>query len=246
MQPLDRDTLRRLRQARQQIGVGIALEQAQMDALLAEWTPLAQPDEKDLSEYFGVARPDGSLTGVSGPRWIFHLFGLLHRAAHVGLTAPSGLVLLQRRSATKMDWPNAWDMAAAGHVPLYPNGREMRFEEGAKKEIEEELGLPSLELGELVQEGQLSPVGAPYCSFDMDETRNPPFYNAEVRQVFGATLNEAGMSRLRPDYEELSGLYFCTVEKAWGILTQESAATGLLYSLPRYLDWLMKKDIRIL
>ncbi len=246
MQPLDRDSLRRLRQARQQIGVGVALEQAQMDALLAEWTPLAQPDEKDMSEFFGVALPDGSLTGVSGPRWIFHLFGLLHRAAHVGLTSPGGLVLLQRRAATKMDWPNAWDMAAAGHVPLYPNGREMRFEEGAKKEIEEELGLASLELGELLQEGQLCPIGAPYYSFDMDETRNPPFYNAEVRQVFGATLNEAGMSRLRPDYEELSGLYFCTVENAWGILTQQSAATGLLYSLPRYLDWLVKKDFRIL
>jgi 8-oxo-dGTP pyrophosphatase MutT (NUDIX family) len=237
---LERDDLRRLRALRQQIGSGYALSQADLNALVADWMPRAQPDEKDASEDFAIARPDGATTGVSGPRWIFHLLGLAHRAAHVGFTTPNGLVVLQRRAPTKVDWPDAWDMAVAGHVPQRADGSDMTFEEGAHKEIEEEIGLPASELPSMLAEGRLVPVGAPYFSFDRNESRNPPFYNAETRQLFAGTLTPEGLARLRPDYEELSGLYLCPMEEAWDILARGNIASGLRFSLPRYLDWLIQ------
>lgn len=238
MTSLDKDSIRRLRKERQHIGYGFCLTQTQLDALRASWEPLVQPDEKDRSESFAIARPDGSTTGATGPRWLFHLLGLCHRAAHVGFRTPNGLIVLQRRAPTKADWPDAWDMAVAGHVPQKDDGSDMSFEEGALKEIEEELGLPAADLPRLLVEGGLTAVGTPYFSFEMDEARNPPFFNAESRQIFAATLNADGLAALRPDYEELSGVYFCPPEEAWDLLVREQIAGGLRYSLPRYLSWL--------
>jgi len=83
--------------------------------------------------------------------------------------------------------------------------------------------------------------GIPYFSLEMDEERNTPFYNAECRQLFAAMLTEAGLTRLSPDYEELSGLYFCPAEEAWDLLVREPVAGGLRYSLPRFLDWLTQQ-----
>src|SRR5579872_4723589 len=204
MEALPKDVLRALREERQRIGYGGGLSQADLDSIESVWRGYVAPDSKDESEDFAVARPDGTTTGASGPRWLFHLFGLCHRAAHVGLSPPTGLVVLQRRAPTKADWPDAWDMAVAGHVPQKQGGGDMTFEEGAHKEIEEELGLPAADLAGLLVEGRLVAVGAPYFSFEQDEARNPPFYNAECRQIFAATLNAAGMARLAPDFEELS------------------------------------------
>jgi isopentenyldiphosphate isomerase len=238
MEPLSSDDLRRLRTERQQIGFGWSLAQADFDDLVTAWSLRVQPEEKDASEVFAVSRPDGTMTGVHGPRWIFHLFGLCHRAAHVGFTTPNGLIVLQRRAPTKADWPDAWDMAVAGHVPQNEDGSDMSFEQGALKEVEEEVGLPAGELASLLQEGGLVEVGTPYFSFEMDEERNPPFFNAESRQIFAGTLNAEGLARLSPDPEELSGLYFCPPEEAWNLLVREPVAGGLRYSLPRYLDWL--------
>jgi len=241
MQELDQDSLRELRKLRQELNYGWSLTQADLDRLAADWQPKARPDQKDISEAFAVTRPDGTTTSVSGPRWVFHLFGLCHRAAHVGLATQNGMVLLQRRAVTKADWPDAWDMAVAGHVPLRDDGISMTFEEAALKETEEELGLPSESLGGLLVEGRLVPVGPPSFSFDLDERRNPPFYNAECSQIFGGTLTPKGLVQLKPDYEELGGVYLCPPEKAWDILARENIAGGLRTSLPRYLDWLAQK-----
>src|SRR5437868_5975076 len=101
MKPLDKDALGELRQARQRIGYGYDLTQQELNRLASEWSPRVEPDRKDASEQFAVSRPNGATTGVAGPRWLFHLLGLSHRAAHVGLATPSGQVILQRRAPTK-------------------------------------------------------------------------------------------------------------------------------------------------
>jgi isopentenyldiphosphate isomerase len=241
LRPLSPDDLRRLREVRHELRFGWDLSQADVDRLEREWANLSAPGAHDAGETFALARADGSLTGAAGPRWLFHLLGLSHRASHVGLATQSRLIVVQRRAATKTDWPDAWDMAVAGHVPLGDDGSSLTFEAGAWKETEEEIGLPEAEAGDLLVEERLMPVGSPYFCFDRNLNRNPPFHNAEVRQLFAATLTSDGLARLHPDYEELSGLHLCTIEEAWCLLDAGNVASGLRHSLPRYLDWLIRR-----
>jgi isopentenyldiphosphate isomerase len=243
MKPLSPDGLRALRAARETIASGWSLTQADCDRLDSHWAPLVSPDDHDTAERFGIARPDGSTTGVHGPRWLFHLLGLCHRSAHVGFVTPTGLIVIQRRSPTKADWPDAWDMAVAGHVPLTDADEELGYEEGAWKEIQEELGLCEKDRALTLCEGRLVEVCPPFYTFDMDEARNPPFYNAEVHQVYAASLTPEGLARLKPDPEELAGIYLCPPEEAWDLHTREEIASGLRYSLPRFLDWLIRRQV---
>jgi isopentenyldiphosphate isomerase len=242
MIPLDNDSLRDLRRERQRIGYGWDLSREEMDRLRETWSPRVQPDRKDTSEDFEVVRADGAPTGVSGPRWLFHLFGLAHRASHIGLATPTGQVVLQRRAQTKADWPDAWDMAVAGHVPQKDDGSVMSFEEGALKELGEELGLDAANVGALLAVGRLIPIGRPRFTYEQDEGRNPPFYNAEVVQDFGATLTAEGLARLKPDWDELGGIYICSPQMAWDTLVRGSIAGGLRFSLPPFLDWLVQQN----
>jgi hypothetical protein len=78
-----------------------------------------------------------------------------------------------------------------------------------------------------------------YNTASNNKSRNPPFYNAEVHQVYGAHLTAEGMARLRPDPEELSGIYCCPPEEAWDLHETGEVAAGLRFSLPRFLDWLI-------
>ena len=217
---------------------GDGLMQADLDALVQEWLPKVAPSEKEQAECFAVARPDGTETDVIGPRWAFHLFGLRHRAAHSVFTTESGLILLQKRSPNKADWPDALDITAAGHLPREPGQDALSWEAGAWKEIAEEIGLLEADAGANLVEGRLIPIGEPYFSLDTDWKREIPFINAEVRQIFTATLAGAGLARLRFPDNEVSGLLLVTPETAWELLISENSASGLRYSLPRVLDWL--------
>jgi isopentenyldiphosphate isomerase len=216
-----------------------------MANLIAEWEPRAVPDAKERMESFSLTRTDGTTTGVVGPRWIFHLLGLRHRAVEIGFHTQTGLIVLQRRSPTKEDWPNAPDMAVAGHLAQNADGSEQTFLQGAWREIAEEVGLEERDATRTLAEGRLIPLGAPYNSFDSDTERNPPFYNAEVRQIYAATLTGEGLARIRFTDHEVAGILLVTPETAWDMLVREPVASGMRYTLPRYLDWLERRDTTV-
>lgn len=233
--PDDRPRIVKLYHALRQGG---DLTQRAMDSLVSEWEARVQPNTKERSENFAVVSPNGTTTGIVGPRWVFHLFGLRHRATEIALKTERGLIVLQRRSPTVQDWPNAPDMAVAGHIPQNPDGSDMTFLEGAWKEMGEEIGLSFEEAKTSLVEEELTPVGLPYLSLDVAIERTPPFFNTEVRQIFAATLTAQGLSRLRFPDNEVSGLLLVSWETAWSLLGSADIASGMRYSLPRYLDWL--------
>jgi isopentenyldiphosphate isomerase len=237
MQSLSQSDIHDVLEIAASLRFGDALTQADMKRLVSAWTPKLSPGEKD-AEVFALAHADGTTTGVMGPRWVFHLFGLRHRAVHVGLATPSELIVLQRRSAVLRDWPGAADMAVAGHV-----SDDLTFLEAAWKEMKEEIGLSKSTAEQTLVEGRLLPVGVPYVSFDRDLNRNPPFLNAETRQIYAATLTAEGLSRLHFADSEVAGLLLVTPETAWDILANDPIASGLRYSLPRYLDWMDQKKV---
>ncbi len=241
MRPLSNDHLSEALDTSFRLRRGDGLTQEEMDRLTISWLDRFQPYRDQPQEAFAVARPDGSTTGVTGPRWLFHLFGIRHRAVEVALATPSGLIVLQKRSFAKTEWPAALDMAVAGHVPQRLDGADMTFDEGAWKEISEEIGLLQQDSRAVLHEGTLTPVGGPYFCLDGDPDRNPPFLDAEVRQIFAGTLTGEGLARLNFADGEVAGLFLVTPETAWRELHDPRIASGLRYSLPRYLDWLEQR-----
>ena len=216
---------------------GDGMTQAEVDALESEWMHRLTPSEDAASEKLALVLPDGRETGVQGPRWLVHLLGLRHRAVEIALSTPSGLIAFQRRSRTKREWPGALDMAVAGHVSE-SDGGDSGWLESAWREMAEEIGLDRRDARTVLVEGALTEVGCPYFCFEADTDRNPPFIDAEVRQIFAATLSGEGLGRVKFADGEVDGLILTTVEGAWHALRHECIASGLRYSLPRYLDWL--------
>lgn len=241
MQPLTHSERRAIVEIAAELHSGDALTADRLAELVAEWEPRIAPGKSEVEERFAVARPDGTTTGLVGPRWVFHLFGLRHRAVHVGLATPGGLVILQRRSPVLRDWPGAPDMAVAGHVPQADDGSDLTFLYAAWKEMEEEIGLAEQDAEATLVEKQLVPVGIPYVSVDRDLKRDTPFLNVETRQIYAATLTGEGLARLHFADAEVGGLMLVTLETAWDILLENPLASGLRYSLPRYLDWLAQR-----
>jgi isopentenyldiphosphate isomerase len=87
-------------------------------------------------ERLDVLTPDGRSTGRTKAKPDVHRDGDWHRAAHVWLVTPDGRVLLQRRSATKENWPDLWDISVAGHISAGESAID-----SAIREAHEEIGL---------------------------------------------------------------------------------------------------------
>ncbi|HLJ56266.1 MAG TPA: NUDIX domain-containing protein [Chthonomonadaceae bacterium] len=241
MNPLSPQDHRAALETAQRIRRGDALEQPELDRLCEAWMPRLLPAGKETNERFAVVSAHGSPTGVAGPRWMFHLFGLRHRAVEIAFLTPAGLVVLQRRSIHKSEWPDAIDMAVAGHVSESDAGSDAGFLATAWREIEEEIGLPRSAAAGMLVEGRLVPIGEPYFCFEGDSQRNPPFLDAEVRQVYAATLTGDALASVRFADGEVDGLILTTVDAAWRTLRAKRIASGLRYSLPRFLDWLERR-----
>lgn len=236
MKMLTTDQLRRVHALAAELRRGAGMTQHQMDRLADEWMPLVAPSEQHRSERFAVALPTGETTGVAGPRRLFHLFGLCHRSVHVALRTPSGLIVLQQRSRTKEESPGGLDMAVSGHVPQHEDGRDMSFEEAVWKECEEEIGLSRSSASWALAEGALTPLEAPYFCFVSHENQNPPFFDAEVRQIYHATITGDGLAQIRFTDSEAIAIVLLSRNAAWAALQDPAIASGMRYSLPRYLS----------
>ena len=71
-------------------------------------------------------------------RSVVHAQKLLHRAVHIFLFNSRGQLLVQRRSASKDEYPLTYTSSASGHV-----GAGESYEECAPRELQEEVGLES-------------------------------------------------------------------------------------------------------
>jgi isopentenyl-diphosphate delta-isomerase len=76
------------------------------------------------------------------PKSEVHRDGDWHGAAHLWILNREGQILIQRRSPTKENWPNLWDVSVAGHISAGEGPVE-----AALREAKEELGI-TLDPGE--------------------------------------------------------------------------------------------------
>ncbi len=85
---------------------------------------------------FDIVDEDNNVIGVA-PRSECHGDpSLIHRTAHVVVYHSNGSILLQKRSNSKDLLGGFWDTAVGGHLDLGET-----FEQGARREMNEELGL---------------------------------------------------------------------------------------------------------
>ncbi len=91
-------------------------------------------------EIFDVCDADDRVIGQAR-RADVHAQNLLHRAVHVWVFRSNGQLVVQRRSASKDQYPNALTSSASGHLD---SGED--YLTAAGRELGEELGLFGIEL----------------------------------------------------------------------------------------------------
>ena len=86
-------------------------------------------------EIFDVVDEQDNVIGQA-PRSEVHARGLLHRATSVFVFNSRGQLLLQKRSATKDEFPGCWTSSASGHL-----GAGESYDDCAPREMQEEIGI---------------------------------------------------------------------------------------------------------
>jgi 16S rRNA (adenine1518-N6/adenine1519-N6)-dimethyltransferase len=86
-------------------------------------------------EIFDVCDEHDQVLGQA-PRSVVHAQKRLHRAVHVFVFNSQGELLLQKRSASKDEYPLCYTSSASGHLSAGET-----YETAAPRELEEELGL---------------------------------------------------------------------------------------------------------
>lgn len=94
-----------------------------------------------MSEYFEIVDEDDRVIGKALRSECHGNPSLVHRVAHVLVFDRQGRLLLQKRSMSKDVQPGKWDTSVGGH--LDPGET---YEEAARREMFEELGVADLPL----------------------------------------------------------------------------------------------------
>lgn len=187
-------------------------------------------------EWLDVVSAAGEPLGWAAPRWLCHLTGLRHRVVHIFLTTPQDLLMLQMRGHDKAEWPSLFDTTVGGHVKAGQGWRE-----GALSEIEEEIGLAAVEVGQWLQGGRLveaSPTYERYGAARVHQDSDLLLRNRQVNQIFGGQLTGWGLSHLHFRDGELAGAFLCRPEEARRMLEADfMIAPGLRHAFWRWWAW---------
>lgn len=91
-----------------------------------------------MEEYVDILDEEtGEVTGRTISKKDAHRIGLWHGAIHIWVISPDKKrILLQKRCADKVLFPNMWDISVGGHISA---GEDSKL--SAKRELSEELGL---------------------------------------------------------------------------------------------------------
>lgn len=69
-----------------------------------------------MEEYIDIVDGGGNLTGKKELKSLAHKNGDRHKTVHIWIINSKGELLIQRRSPTKENHPNLWDVSCAGHI----------------------------------------------------------------------------------------------------------------------------------
>ena len=143
-----------------------------------------------MIELIDVLTPDGRQTGTRKAKNEVHRDGDWHRAAHIWIISPDGLILLQRRSPRKENNPNLWDVSAAGHLSAGESAVD-----AAVRETMEELGL-------MLRRDELKAVATLRESCVLN---NNTYYDNEFHDIFAVVRDvDVDVDALTLDRDEVA------------------------------------------
>ncbi len=132
-----------------------------------------------MVEFLEVYNENGQQVGERIERNLAHSAGVLHGASHTVIykwVKGRLNILMQKRSANKDSYPNAYDLSSAGHV-----AKGEHFISTAIKELKEELGLSVLECDlEYLFDYRIS---------DSTIFYGKPFKNEEICKVYALNMD---------------------------------------------------------
>lgn len=167
------------------------------------------PQEKN--EFFDVINHDGRPVGVKAPRWLCHLVGLRHWAAHVVLyfkTIEDTIIILQVRSWKKVDSPGHLDISVGGHVKSGSTPLDT-----ALSEMAEEIGLKPSDL----VNGSLEKI----LEYSAYNSTGDWFHNNERCEVFSGEIKPDSLKNVRFSDKEVMGMYLCPALELASLVKQK-------------------------
>lgn len=145
-------------------------------------------------EIFDVVDADDRVIGQA-TRLEVHARGLMHRAANVFVFNSQGRLLVQKRSASKDEFPLCYTSSASGHLDAGET-----YDACAARELQEELGLatPLERLGKFAATPENANEHTTLYRTVTDDT--PTFHTGEIESVAYFDLDELSrMMEQAPD-----------------------------------------------
>lgn len=160
-----------------------------------------------MAEELDLVDEQGNIIGKADREACHQDPSLIHRVAHILVFNDSGHLLLQLRGAHKKIQPNKWDTSVGGHIAAGES-----LEQGAARELEEELGIQSNELVFMYDYIWRSPIetewvrtwklrcNGPFKIQDQEIQEARFFTSSEIEEKLGAGI-------FTPNFEEEWRLY---------------------------------------
>ena len=146
----------------------------------------------------------GKKTGLVLMKSEAHAKSLWHGVIHIWLYNSKGEVLMQKRSPQKIISPNAWDVAAGGHITAgeVPKG-------AAVKEAGEEISLK-------ISKDELKFIGRRKFTHQMEGWKNQLFISSYILK------KDVNASGLKLEVEEVSGVKWIKLDELEKMLNDPS------------------------
>jgi len=158
------------------------------------------------NEIVAIVDAQNNVVG-SAPRWEMRANRLIHRSTYILVFNPEGALYVQKRTMSKDVFPGYYDPATGGVVLA-----EESYEESAKRELEEEMGIRDVPLTRL---------------FD--------FYFADERtQVWGGAFSCVYDGPLTLQAEEVESVSLMTGDEIFRRAKTEQFTPDGLYVVRRY------------
>jgi len=165
-------------------------------------------------EYLDICNSEGNLIGQIKTKAEAHEQGLWHYAVHIWFINSKNEVLLQKRSPLIDNYPNKWDISAAGHVSA---GED--FITSALRETEEELGL-KIKPEDLIQIGIVKQMSA-----------REGYINNEINPIYVVKM-DLNPEEIKKQEEEISEVKFMPFQTLYELI--ENRDTSFVHRPEEY------------